>query len=115
MRRTTLNSRRSRVAVSRQSQRFVTRGGISVRLDDANGLVRFETHGQAQCRQGHELRLGGGVELLTGLRPLDLGAQDDLALDHAFALEFASIGQAGPRAARASWAVRRKASLLRTL
>ena len=53
--------------------------------------MHFQPDGQVQLRQGHELRLRGGVELLKVLRPLDLGPQDDLALDDALALALASV------------------------
>ena len=67
------------------------------RLGDADRLIAFQPDGQVQPRQGHELRLGGGVELLEGLRPLNLGPQDSLALDDALALVLASIRRAPRR------------------
>ena len=61
------------------------------RLDNAKRLIALEPDRQVQPRQGHELCLGGGVELLTVLGGLHLGSQDDLALDDALALALAGI------------------------
>ena len=79
------------MAVCKQSASEVASGGISGGSATRTGWLHFEPDRQVQPRQGHELRLGGGVELLADLRPLDLGPQDDLALDDALALALASV------------------------
>ena len=61
------------------------------RLDDADRLVPSQADGQVQFRQGHELPLRGGVELLAQLGPLHLGPKDGLALDDALALKFPGV------------------------
>ena len=63
------------------------------RLDNAKRVIALEPDRQVQPRQGHEFRLGGGVELLTVLGGLHLGSQDDLALDDTLALAITGIRQ----------------------
>ena len=88
---TTSNSRRSRIAVCKQSASESGQRRDLRWLGDADRLIAFQPDGQVQSRQGHELGLGGGVELLAHLRLLNLGSQDGFALDDALALALASV------------------------
>ena len=110
----TWNSRRSWIAVCRQSASDQLERRQAARFGDADRLAALQTDRQVQPGQRHELRLDGGMELLTGLGPEHLGPEDGLAFDGPLALQLPGVSQFFLGAAGGVLGRRRKAWAFRT-